>query len=76
MRGVAIIRLRIQHGVRADRSRVRLDDVKEGDLKLGVRLALFHEELVGLLSQPLVHAERIYQRCLYLSNGLLHLCCM
>ena len=48
--------------------------MEEGDLELGVWLALLDEELVCLLAQSLVHGQRVNQRSLDLRNGLLHFC--
>ena len=46
--------------------------MQEDDLELGVWLALLHQELVGLLTQGLVHRYGVDQGTLDLHNRLVH----
>ena len=50
------------------------DDVEEGELELGVWLALLHQKLVGLVAQRLIVRQGVDERCLNLCYCLLHIC--
>lgn len=49
--------------------RKRLNDVQKCDLELRIRLALFHQELIGLFSQALVVGESVNECCFNLCYG-------